>query len=475
MQLSDPTATTAPTREDPVARAASEWLGGPVGRYAAIGRQGVRPALLWLSLLATVSMVVSVALRSHCLARGWRAGDQFWHACYSDIPVVMQSSGLAQGGFAYGDGTGVGQPAGTGVVMWLLSLVAPGVGADGRSLAAAQGYLGAWAGLLTLLLVLMVAMLVRATPRTRWSVAHLALSPVVATTALVSFDLLAITLAVAGLVAWGRRRPVAAGLLLGLALTCRTSAVVLVLALGLVCLRAGRLADWAATAGTALITAVAGIGLVVVLSGPQALDVYRGWAASAPSYGSIAYTLTSLGIALPAGLVTVGTVTGWVLALALTALFALGAARRPTVAEVALVLVVLVGLTSRSLPLQWALWLVPLIALVGVRWRDHLVWAGVEVAYFVAVWLHIAAGTNPDRGLPAGWFAVVSTARLVTWAWLAWTVARRARDELPDRDVPVPSAGPDGDTVALAQGRPERDSLAGVAAGAPDRVVLRVV
>ncbi|AKT50880.1 glycosyltransferase family 87 protein [Arsenicicoccus sp. oral taxon 190] len=462
MHPSDPTRTIAPTREDPVARATSEWMGGPLGRYAAIGRQGIRPALVVLSCAATVVMALSVLLRGHCLSQGWKAGDQFWHACYSDIPVVYQGSGLADGGFAYGHGSGVGQPAGTGLAMWLVSVLVPGDAGQSRTLHAAQVYFGAWAGLLTVLLVLLVALLVRAAPRTRWSVTHLALSPVVATTALVSFDLLAITLTVGGLVAWGRRRTVEAGILLGLAATCRTPAVLAVVAIGLVCLRAGRLVDWALTAGMALLTAVAVIGLVVAFSGRQALDVYTGWATSEAGYGSLAYVLTSLGVAAPTGLLTLLSVAGWVVTIVLAAFFTLGAARRPSIAEVLLLLLVGVGLTARSLPLQWSLWLVPLLALTGLRWREHLTWAGVEVAYFVGVWLHIAARTNPDRGLPAGWFAVLAVARLAAWAWLAWSVTRRARDEVPDRE-------------AATAGRPERDPLAGVAAGAPDRVLLKVV
>lgn len=460
MQLSDPTRTVAPTREDPVARAASEWLGGPVGRYAAIGRRGLRPAVAVLSCTATVLMALSVLVRGHCLSRGWRAADQFWHACYSDIPVVYQSSGLADGGFAYGHGSGVGQPAGTGVVMWALSLLVPGGPEQGRTLAAAQVYFAAWAGLLTILLVLLVGLLVRIQPRTRWAVAHLALSPVVVTAGLVSFDLLAVTLGVAGLVAWGRRHAVQAGILLGLAISCRSTAVLLVVALGLVCLRAGRVVDWGLTAGVALLTLVAVVGTVVALSGPQALDVYTGWASAAPGYGSLTHVITSLGVAVPSGLASVLAVLGWVVAVVVAAFFALGTARRPTVPEVALLLVVLVAVTGKSLPLQAALWICPLLALIGVRWRDHLVWAAVEVTYFVGVWLHIAARTNPDRGLPAGWFAVLVVARIVAWLWLAWVVTRRARDEPPDREAP---------------GRPERDPVAGVAGNAPDQVLLKVV
>ena len=61
-------------------------------------------------------------------------------------------------------------------------------------------------------------------------------------------------------------------------------------------------------------------------------------------------------------------------------MLALSPGRRPTVAEVALVMLAIVLVTGTALPPQASLWLLPLVALVGLRWRDHLIWAGVEAA-----------------------------------------------------------------------------------------------
>ena len=61
-----------------------------------------------------------------------------------------------------------------------------------------------------------------------------------------------------------------------------------------------------------------------------------------------------------------------------------GGRRRTTlalaIAGVALLVVAVVVITSKNLPVQSSLWLVPLVALAGVPWRDHLVWAAAEVA-----------------------------------------------------------------------------------------------
>ena len=66
----------------------------------------------------------------------------------------------------------------------------------------------------------------------------------------------------------------------------------------------------------------------------------------------------------------------------------------------------------KSLPVQSSLLLLPLIALAGLRWRDHLIWATTELAYFVGVWLYIAGASAPNRGLPAGFYLVLLLARL---------------------------------------------------------------
>ena len=82
--------------------------------------------------------------------------------------------------------------------------------------------------------------------------------------------------------------------------------------------------------------------------------------------------------------------------------------------------------TAPSLPLSASLWLVPLVALAGLRWRDHLLWAGAEAVHFVAFWLHRSAAFDPNHGLPDGWYAVATVVRVAAIAWLAACAWRRA-------------------------------------------------
>jgi len=155
------------------------------------------------------------------------------------------------------------------------------------------------------------------------------------------------------------------------------------------------------------------------------------------------------------------------------------------VAEVSLVMLVVVLVTGKSVPVQAGLWLVPLIALIGMQWRDHLVWAAFESTYFVAVWLYIAGLSKPDRGLPRGLYALLLVFRLAAMLFVVTQVWRVARSRGPAAEVDPEGEVEAQDGQADDQGHEaeeqgdeaeeqgdEVDPLAGPMAGAPDRVLV---
>ena len=442
-----------PSRNDPLVATASEVVGGPVGRYAATGPGHSRPWPWVASLLAGLSSFVvalGVAQKAHCLKVGWHSPDQFWHACYSDLPVTWQSSGLSGGIAPYlgaAGAKGLDQPVVSGLAMWLVGLAVP----DGGVRAQQQWYLGLWAGVIALLVAVLVWVTAASVRRTPWSAAHVAFSPLLVLVALVSTDLLGVALASVALLAWSRRHVLVAGVLLGLAVATRSYALVLLLAIGVLALRSGRLRSFATLAVSALATVLV-VTLPWLLSGDGVLGAYRAWWSAAASYGSPWMVPALYGHLLPGALVTTLAVLGWVAALVAGAVLALSPGRRPTVAEVALVMLATVLVTGAALPPQASLWLLPLIALVGLRWRDHLIWAGVEAASFVAVWLYIAGLTTPDRGLPGRTYAVFVLARVVAILYLAVRVW----------------------LGAVRRGPVEGDELAGPMRGAADLVLVRL-
>src|SRR5665648_1232077 len=124
---------------------------------------------------------------------------------------------------------------------------------------------------------------------------------------------------------------------------------------------------------------------------------------------------------------------------------------------------------KRQVPVQAGLWLLPLIALAGLKWRDHLIWAGVEATNLVAVWLYIAGLSKPDRGLPPGLYAVLLGLRLATWLYVLLQVWRVARSRGPANP---PEAGDQEAGDRKQKG--EADPLAGPLAGAADQVLVRI-
>lgn len=473
--------SVAPTRIDPVAAAASEIIGGPLGRYAAPARHTARslwqPAAAVLIGLTSLTVALGVLQKSHCLSKGWNTPDQFWHACYSDLPLVYQTNGLGHTMPYLPAAQHLDQPLVTGVVMWLVGLLVP----DGSVTVQQQWYFALSAVLVTVLAMALVAATVASVPGTPWRAAHIALSPVLVLAGLVSVDLLGVLLASVALWAWGRSRIALAGIMMGLAISARTYPLVLLVAIGLLAVRCGRVAAWRRLAATALATWFVVSLPVLVMNADGLLSVYQSWWRSGASYGSVWVVPSLLGHGLSAGAVMVLPIVGWLVALVAGAVFALSLDRRPTVAEISLVMLVIVLVTGKAVPVQAGLWLLPLIALVGMQWRDHLIWAGFEATYFVAVWLYIAGLSKPDRGLPPRWYSSLLVLRLFAMLFVlvqVWRVARSRRPARPAESVERPeSVGdePVGEDAAVGEDEPveEVDPLAGPMAGAPDAVLVR--
>lgn len=427
---------------DPVVTAASEVIGGPRGRYAAAQEASWVLTAAILSMLAAVPMAFGVLLRIPCLRTSWRGEGQFWNACYSDLPNAFRDAGLGSGLGAYlqgGPGAPVtGQPPVTGLLLTAVASVVPSADRLGTRVA---WFFALWAVLLTVL-VLVLTWLVASSARNPWAAAHVALAPVVALVGFVSADLVGVVLAGAGMWAWGRRRPAAAGVLLGLAIAARSYPVLILVAIGLLATRSGQVRAFARTAAYALLVFGGVLGGLWLLNPDAARSAYSGWASAGAGYGSPWLLPQLAGHALPGGAVSALAVVGWVVALGAGIVLALSSSRRPTVAEVSLVMVGIVLVTGKSFTVQSSLWLVPLVAWCAVQWRDHLLWAGAEALNFVAVWLNIAAIKTPDRGMPNAWYAFFSMLRVVAVLWLVAVVWLRARDRWGAGEEPDDLAGP---------------------------------
>jgi hypothetical protein len=458
-----------PSREDPVARSASVVAGGPLGRYAVPLARGWRSLAAGLIAASCVPMALSVAERGYCIDAGWSSPDQFFHMCFSDLPATFGDQNLSAGlGAFLAGGSGAPTPVQPPLTALLMAFTG-GLVPDGSAEARARFFFGIWAVLIALLLALTVWFTAASVPRMPLRAAHVALSPVVALTAVLSPDLLGVALASAALWAWSRSRPVISGVLFGLAISARSYPVLLLVAIALVAVRAGRGRTVLPVAGAAIVT-FAAVAAALALGNPSAaMRAYSTWVGADAGFGSpwVVGQLSrpdpgqSLGFSLPdpfsPSLLTLLAASGWLIAILVGTWLAWAGDRRPGVAEVALVMVAIVLMTGKSFPVQSSLWLVPLVALVGITWRDHLIWSGAEALHFGAVWLYLAGSSVPDRGLPSGWYLLFLLLRLLAIGWLVLQTWWLARDRLPQ--------------IFSSH---ETDPLAGPLRDAPDALIVRV-
>ena len=433
-------------------------VGGPLGRHAR--RPSWRTALWPVIALAAVPMQLAMMERAYCIEHGWIGQEMFSRACFSDLPVQLTTGRLTGGFTAYVSGTAhVDQPVVTGAVMALLG----GLTGSGSVAGTQRTYFYLWAVLAMVLLMATAWLSAASRPRTAGIAAVVALSPLVITTVMVGPDIVGVALLAAGMWAWARRRPVLAGALLGVAVMARTYPLLVLVALVLLAVRAGRV-DRLRGLLVAAALVVAVLALVFGVAHHQTLTAaYTSWWSAPAGFGSLWFIPQLAGHPLSAALATLLALVGIVGALGAGFVVALGARRRPSWAEVSLVMVAIALATGKSVPVQASLWLLPLAALAGVRWRDLFIWIGTEVAHFIAVWLYAGGLSTPDRGLPAGWYTLFLVLRLAGIGWLTYCAWRQAVGRPAHEPDPGWPSDPQRDEVV--------DELAGPLTGEPDRVI----
>ena len=414
-------------------------FGGPRGRRLRSPARGPLARLAPVVLLLALPISLAALRQAGCLTAGWKGGTPLWRQCASPLVQSVATGDLGRGLTAYLTGAvRLDEPVVSGSVTAVLAGLAPGWGTGQQ-----RWFLVLW----TVLAAAVLAGLVVAVGTVRRHPAAdpvaLALSPVLALTVLLSADLLPVALAVVALWAWSRDRARLAGVLAGVALLAGAPSAVVLLALAVVPGSGGR--HDVRRLLTAAAATVLATGAVVLLLDPGTLTrPYAAWLAAGAGPGSPWYLFTLARHPVGAAQVALISALGWALAATLVLLMA-RRRPRPVLAAVALVGLAAVLTTAPAFPPAAALWLVPFVALTGIRWRDHLVWAGAEAVHAVALFGHLVERTDPAKALPAGWYALALGGRLLAVAWVArqaW-VAASWEDAVPAGTLArLPSEGP---------------------------------
>lgn len=454
----------APSREDPVVHAASGIVGGPAGRRVAPGRTWWKPLYVVL-VLTVVACALAFAEKYPCSSGGWNTANfHYTHVCYTDIYPLYFGEHLSDGYTPYFDHP-VEYPVVIGGVMQATAFIVAPLSTD-------PSVRGLLFYVVNVLLLAGCALgttwaLVRLVGRRRpWDAAMFAVAPGLVLAAYINWDLVAVFLTTTAMLAWARRRPGWAGVLLGLAVATKFYPLVLLGPLLVLCLRTGRLRELGATVLT-----MAGTWLAVNV--PIMATAYDGWvrfysfSRTRPAdWGSTWYFVEHVvpGVfgspaaeGQPPPLLNPVGAGSFALLCVGVALLALLAPRRPRWPQLAFLTLAAFLVTNKVWSPQYVLWLLPLAVLARPRWRMFLVWQLSEIVYFLAIWWYLYELVKPGKGLPEGLYLVALLFRLVAVAVLCGLVVR---DVLrPERD-PVRWWGDD-------------DPAGGPLDDAPDRFTLR--
>lgn len=450
-----PTPAT-PSRSDEFVRGLSELIGGPIGEHATrrTGASRYQVAARLVLALLCLTLVVHWAQKSPCESGAWSDLKQYREMCYTDVLALYYAEGLSDGQVPYVDHK-VEYPVLTGVFMGLLGLPVHAAGQHNPNLNQGEWFYGLNALVLGAIALASAMAMISMRRRRPWDVAMFAASPALALTATVNWDLLAVGFAVAGLYSWAKRRPMLAGVLLGLGTAAKLWPGFIFIPILLLGLRTRRFQDAFFASLTGLLTWAA-VNLPIAVGYRDSwLEFFRLNETRGIDWGTLWY----LGDHFPfvgglpgAGWFDDGHITGlnWITrGLFLLCCLGMGylvykAPRPPRLGQLAFLIVAAFLVFSKVWSQQYVLWLLPLALLARPRWGAFLAWQAAEVLYFCAFYGELLGAS----GKPIFPETVFDLAALLRLAMVAVFSAYVVRDILhPEVDVVRTTYGgldPDG-------------------------------
>ncbi len=375
--------------------------------------------------------------KSPCRDGAWTNLNQYKYFCYTDVLALYYNEGLDKGEVPYADHA-VEYPVLTGALLGAIGLPVHAYGVDHPDANQGQIFYDLNAFVLGGLGVATIAAILALRRRRPWDAAMFALSPALFVSATVNWDLLAVAFATFAMLAWARRRPVLAGIMIGLGVSAKFYPLLLLGPLVLLALRTGRWRGALTTIGSGAVTWLAVNVPAFVLWRDNWLEFFRFNADRGVDWGTLWY----IGGHFPLGGGRYG--LSWFASLdrapghaALNALYlglfivaclaiaalTLFARRRPRFAQLAFLVVAAFLLVGKVWSQQYVLWLLPLVVLARPRWGAFIAWQVAEIAYFVTFYGELM-GASGRNVFPEGIFVLASLLRLVTLAVMVWYVAR---------------------------------------------------
>ncbi|MBG6139660.1 glycosyltransferase family 87 protein [Longispora fulva] len=453
--------TVSPARTDWFVRGLSQVIGGPRGGHAT-----ARPGRFWTPVrvvLALACLVIALnwLQKSPCMDGAWADNVQYKKGCYTDVLALYYAEHLSDGMIPYVDFP-VEYPVLTGAFMGVLGLPVHALGVKNPALNQAMLFYNVNAVVLGILGVATVGILLALRRRRPWDAALLACAPAMLVTATVNWDLLVLCLAAASMLFWARRKPVWAGVFLGLAVAAKFYPLLMVGPLLLLVLRTLRTPPKADSDGPgggsrlaafwahnpplrhALTTISVALLTWAAINGPVWLFWRESWnrfwdlnSTRGVDWGTLWY----IGAHFPLGGDRYGipffqNIAGnvdtlntaylllFVICCGGVAVLTFMAPRRPRLAALAFLVLAAFLLTGKVWSQQYVLWLIPLAVLARPRWGAFLAWQAAEIGYFIAFYGELLGASGGKQAFPEWVFVTASGLRLGTLAVLCGFVVR---------------------------------------------------
>ncbi|UTT69599.1 glycosyltransferase 87 family protein [Arthrobacter sp. DNA4] len=442
-----------PSRSDSLLRNFTEVIGGPLGTRADPGvvTPGIFTVERVLIGLTALAALLGILLKGYCRVNGWSTPTQFYATCYSDFPELFRNRGMAAGLFPIlGSGSQFEYPVLIGLIAGLTAWLVPGGDINAQALA----YFDINAVLLAAVAILTVLVTARMPGRRPWDAAMVAVAPGIVLAGTINWDLWAACLLALGMYFFARQRLVSAGVMIGLATATKVYPLLVLGAILLLAVRTGRWRPLLVTAGSAAATWLV-VNLPFAVANPSgwayffqySADRGAGYSSAWFAYNLVADRLGWSGLGAEG--VSVLSTGLFVLACAGIAAVALTARRRPRLAQLAFLVVAAFILTSKVYSPQYVVWLIPLLALARPRWRDFLVWQGIEALHWAAIWMYLGQVTSAgssQHNLDMPYYVLAVAAHMAAVGYLmarvVWDIYDPAYDPIRRHHLDDPHGGP---------------------------------